>query len=109
DDVKVVNERLVAAFGGDVAPTHAAAWMRLTGTVHQPKPRDADDPVRNVATPIVFVEGPGDGVVTVQEFHRALDRLQATPSGRELDARENLVGMRDGDGRNGAMTKLAGH
>jgi RepB DNA-primase from phage plasmid len=75
-DVKVINQRLVAAFDGDPAPMHAAAWMRLAGTVHQPKPKDADDPVRNVATPILFAEGPGDGVVTVEEFHRALDRLR---------------------------------
>ena len=96
ENVKVVNERLVVAFDGDPAPMHAAAWMRLAGTVHQPKPKDADDPVRNMATPIVFVEGPGDGVVTVEDFHRALDRLRATPSGREANAREALRGAREG-------------
>jgi hypothetical protein len=58
ETVRRLNDRLVDVFAGDPAPAHAAAWMRLAGTVHQPKPKDTSDPQRNVPRLVRFVERP---------------------------------------------------
>jgi hypothetical protein len=104
-----MNERLVTAFDGDRIPAQPATWMRLAGTVHQPKAKDGADPLRKVPTAITFVEPPGEGAASLEQLLDVLNGLCAPPSGGEEDARRCLVGMSDGDGRNAAMAKLAGH
>jgi hypothetical protein len=104
-----MNERLVGLFDGDPIPAQPATWMRLAGTVHQPKAKDRPDPLRSVPTAVTFIEQPGEGAVSESALQRALDDLASVPSIDEHTACQRLVGMRDGDGRNAAMTQFAGH
>jgi hypothetical protein len=109
ETVAELNQQLVAVLGGDPAPAHAAAWMRLAGTVHQPKAKDKSDPARGAPSLVCFTDRPGDGRVSVAELGRVLDELGVAPSADERAARHRLEGMRDGDGRNDAMARYAGH
>jgi Primase C terminal 1 (PriCT-1) len=83
--------------------------MRLAGTVHQPKPKDLRVPGRNVPTAITFAEPADGGTVTLDAVREALERLRVQPSTEEERAREALVGMVEGDGRNTALARVAGH